>query len=138
LNGTFTSCGPGQDFGYQFVCNGPSCDELANFPGTTCISDPTSNTLSCNNGVTCLGPSNYTASFNLSQATSLVSLSQLIVLPDFCEDITVTSSGTTGGVNASLIVTGPCGPGGNATAASSSSSMFPSTSAPLYLVPLQD
>lgn len=128
LNGTLTTCGPGQYFSLQFTCNGPSCAGLSGFPNTTCTADATNTILTCSNGVTCPGPTNYTANFNLSQTTDLVTQSQQILLPDFCEEIDVTSNGTTGGVNAQMIITGSCGPPtGNNTLPSGSSTSSSST-----------
>jgi len=107
--GTVTSCGPGQAFSLQFTCAGPSCVDLNGFPNTTCTTDNT--TLTCTNGVTCPGPTNYTSNFSFSQSNIIVSQTQTITLKDFCEEIDLTSDGTTGGTNATMVNTGPCGPG---------------------------
>ncbi|OCK75853.1 hypothetical protein K432DRAFT_396920 [Lepidopterella palustris CBS 459.81] len=139
LNGKLTTCGPGQYFSLQFTCNGPSCAGLTGFPNTTCVADATNTNVICSNGVTCPGPANYTTNFNLSQTTGRATQSYQILLPDFCEEIDATSDGTTNGINAHMIITGPCGPpignstvpSGNSTTSNNGTSSSTSSSASL-------
>jgi hypothetical protein len=128
VTGTVTSCGPSQDISLQYTCTGPSCVDLNGFPNTTCTTDGT--TLTCSNNVVCPGPTNYTSQFTLSQTNLIVSLTQNIVLKDFCQDITLISDGTTGGTNATKVDTGPCGPGHSTSSTSSSSSTKTASSSP--------
>ncbi|KAI9863286.1 MAG: hypothetical protein M1824_000486 [Vezdaea acicularis] len=127
--GTFTSCGAGNPFALSFTCTGPSCSDLNGFPGTTCTTDGT--TLTCNSGITCAGPTNYTSEFSFSQTGDIVSQSQNVILKD-CGSFTVTSDGTTGGTNVQIIESKTC-PGSNSSApsngTSSSSSSLSSSSA---------
>jgi hypothetical protein len=131
--GTVTSCGPGQAFSLQFTCAGPSCVDLNGFPNTTCTTDNT--TLTCTNGVICPRPTNYTSDFSFTQSNIIVSQTQTITLKDFCEEIDLTSDGTTGGTNATMVSTGPCGSGSSnsstsITTTTSSSSSIGSTGLP--------
>ncbi|KAI9781269.1 MAG: hypothetical protein M1839_006061 [Geoglossum umbratile] len=123
--GKLTSCGPGQAFSLQFTCTGPSCIDLKGIPTINCTDDGT--TLTCTNGVTCPGPTNYTSNFALTQKDTTISQTQKIILPDLCQEIDLTSDGTARGTNASMVKTGNCGPGNANSSVSSVSSGAPST-----------
>lgn len=106
VNGTYKACGT--DASLTYTCTGPNCDILNGYPSMTCTTN--GDVLSCNNGVTCAGPSNYTDVFTLSQPDIKVTSSDNIILSDLCEEIIYTSDGTQAGTDCHGVEMGNCTP----------------------------
>ena len=128
-SGTFTHCGPGQYFALDFTCTGPSCSALTGFPNTTCTT--TGSVLSCTNGVTCTGPTNYTSEFGFTQKDVIVSQTHKVAVD--CGEFEVSSDGTTGGTKSKVLDTKECASNSSEGTSDDHSSSFPSSSPTSYL-----
>ncbi len=126
--GSFTICGPDQPFALQYTCTGTSCSGLDSFPNTTCTTSGT--TLTCSNGVTCSGPSNFTADFTLTQPIKAVVQTWDLKLTDLCTTIEFNSNGTTSGFTSIKKDTGGCADDSGSSSVSSGPASASTTSKP--------
>ena len=98
-HGLYTYCGLGKFFSLRLNCTGPDCSLLDGFPNITCAHD--SSTYTCTNGVTCDGPTNYTAEFFPTLKGGRTSLTETVTDGNL-GSFTITSNGTYGSTKLDL------------------------------------